>query len=488
MLRSCRGLSILGLTTLVVTVTAAQTPVTRTAVASATQAPVTFAKDVLPILQKNCQSCHRAGQIGPMSLLTYSEARPWARAIKTQVVGRNMPPWHADPRFGHFVNDRSLTQQDIDTLAAWADGGAVEGDPKDAPPAIQWPSEGWLVQPDLVVTLPAYEVPASGTIEWENLAVPSPFSKDTWITSIEILPSAAASVHHMCFEFQKHRPEVAYNRYEWAEVPRDEQGAPIRQPAPVVVAQGQAAAAAPAGPPSRDAWILTRDAGSAAVTRRFGRPTLTAGGSHCYVPGMSLHDYRSFDAGQLVAAGADMVFNLHYQTTGKPITNTVKVGFTLAKATPRKKFVQITPSGATAAFAIPPNESNYLAPMVNVEIKKDAELVWMSPHMHFRGKDMTWSLVYPDGKRETVLSVPRYQYNWQLQYHTRVRVPAGTKMTVVAHYDNSPGNRFNPNPNSWVYPGTQAWEEMMVPFTWFIVDTEVDERELTGRFTRADGA
>jgi len=479
MLRPSGALLILALTALVVAATAAQTPATRTTPVGATQAQVTFAKDVLPILQKNCQSCHRPGQIGPMSLLTYPEARPWARAIKTQVVGRNMPPWHADPQYGHFVNDRSLAQADIDTLAAWADGGAVEGDPKDAPPAVQWPSAGWLVEPDLVVTLPAYNVPASGTIEWENLAIPSPFTQDTWITSIEILPSAAASVHHMCFEFQKHRPDVAYYRYEWAEVARDAQGAPVR-PATVV--------AAPGPPASRDAWILTRNVGTTEVTRRFGRPTINAGGSHCYVPGMSLHDYRSFDAGQLVRAGVDMVFNLHYQTTGKAITNTVKVGFTLAKATPKKKFVQITPSGATAAFAIPPNESNYLAPAVNVEIKKDAELVWMSPHMHFRGKDMTWALTYPDGKRETVLSVPRYQYNWQLQYQTRVKVPAGTRMSVVAHYDNSPGNRFNPNPGVWVYPGNQAWEEMMVPFTWFIVDTEVDERELTSRFTPADGA
>jgi hypothetical protein len=482
MLRSCGALLILGLTVVLVTAPAAQT---RGPAAAAARGPVTFAKDVLPILQKNCQSCHRPGQIGPMSLLTYSEARPWAQAIKAQVVAREMPPWHADPQYGHFVNDRSLPARDIETISAWVDAGAVAGDPKDAPPPVQWAPEGWLVQPDIVVTLPAYAVPASGTIEWENLAVPSPFTRDTWITSIEILPSDPATVHHMCFEFQKHRPEVVYNRYEWAEVPRDAKGFAVRAAAPP---QGQAAPAAPAAPRSRDAWILTREVGSTEVNRRFGRPTIVAGGSHCYVPGMSLHDYRSFDAGQLVPGGSDMVFNLHYQTSGKPASNTVKVGFTLAKTTPKRKFVQIAASGATAAFAIPPHEANYLAPAVDVEIKTDAELVWMSPHMHFRGKDMTWLLTYPDGRRETVLSVPRFRYNWQLQYQTRVKVPPGTRLSVVAHYDNSSRNKFNPDPNVWVYPGNQAWEEMMVPFTWFIVDADVDEGELTGRFNRAEGA
>jgi hypothetical protein len=203
---------------------------------------------------------------------------------------------------------------------------------------------------------------------------------------------------------------------------------------------------------------------------------------------MSLHDYRAFEAGQLVPAGSNMVFNLHYQPVGKPVTNTFKVGFTVAKTPPRKKMVQITPSGATAAFAIPPNEPNYLAPAVNVDIRKDAELVWMSPHMHFRGKDMTWRLTYPGGRQETVLSVPRYSYNWQLQYQTRVKVPAGTRLTVLAHYDNSARNRSNPNPNVWVYPGNQAWEEMMVPFTWFVIDASVDERDLTSTYVRAEGA
>src|SRR5499427_6945064 len=160
---------------------------------------VTFSKDVLPILQKNCQSCHRPGQVAPMSLISYKDARPWAKAIKTAVTTRQMPPWFADAKYGHFTNDRSLKQTEIDTLAKWADTGAVEGDVKDAPPPVQWPKEGWMIQPEVVMELPPHEVPAKGVLEWELIAFPAPFKADTWVTSMEIVPGDAAVVHHICF-------------------------------------------------------------------------------------------------------------------------------------------------------------------------------------------------------------------------------------------------------------------------------------------------
>ena len=440
---------------------------------------VTFSRDVLPILQKNCQSCHRPGQIGPMSFLDYASTRPWARSIKNKVVSREMPPWDADPAYGHFTNDRSLSKEDIATLAAWADAGAPVGDEKDAPPPIAWPSGGWLVEPELVVELPEYPVPASGTVEWENIAIPSPFKTDTWVSSIEILPSDPSAVHHMCFQFQAHRPNVVYNQYEWAEVPRDQDGAAVR-----AAPGGQAPGAGAPAP----GWVLTRDVGSTEVKRRQGRPTLAVMPNHCYVPGMSLHDYRPHEAGLLVPGGADILVNLHYQTTGKAVKSVIRLGFTLAKQTPRKKLVQLVPNGASPDFAIPPNESNYRPRPIQVEIRKDAELVWMSPHMHFRGKQMKWTLTYPDGREQVVLSVPRYRYAWQLLYQTRVPVPAGSKFTFAATYDNSSGNRDNPNPKVWVRPGNQAWEEMMVPFTWVIVDTDVPDRDVTSAYTRGDGA
>src|SRR5213593_353888 len=185
---------------------------------------LTFSKDVLPILQKNCQSCHRPGQIGPMSLLTYKEARPWSKAIKAAVVLKKMPPWLADPQYGHFNDDRSLKPSEIETLVAWADGGGVEGDPKDGPVPVQWPADGWQIRPEVVVDLPPYPVPARGVKEWEQLAIPAPFKEDTWVTSVEILPGQPSVVHHFCFNFEGHKPTTAYNVYEWMEVPRDTDG------------------------------------------------------------------------------------------------------------------------------------------------------------------------------------------------------------------------------------------------------------------------
>src|SRR6266853_4324531 len=149
---------------------------------------VTFSKDVLPILQKNCQTCHRPGQVAPMSLISYKDTRPWAKAIKAAVILKKMPPWFADPKYGHFINDRSLKQSEIDTLAKWADTGVLEGDAKDAPAPIDWPKGGWEIQPEIVMDLPPHDVRAKGVLEWEYMALSAPFKSDTWLTSLEIFP------------------------------------------------------------------------------------------------------------------------------------------------------------------------------------------------------------------------------------------------------------------------------------------------------------
>jgi len=152
---------------------------------SAADTPITFTKDVLPILQKNCQSCHRPGQMAPMSLVTFRDARPWARSMKSKVESRQMPPWFADPAHGQFANDRSLAQRDIEAIATWADTGALEGDPKDAPPLVNWPADGWQIKPDIIVRGPEFRVPAhtpKDVVEWVTYLIPSGFTKDTWIT------------------------------------------------------------------------------------------------------------------------------------------------------------------------------------------------------------------------------------------------------------------------------------------------------------------
>jgi hypothetical protein len=440
---------------------------------------VTFTKDVLPVLQKNCQSCHRPGQVAPMSLLSYQEARPWAKAIKTAVATRKMPPWFADPNYGHFINDRSLKQSDIDKLVKWADSGAVEGNPKDAPPPVAWPKGGWGIQPEVVMDLPPRDVPAKGVLEWELLALPSPFETDTWVTSMEILPGDASVVHHICFSFEKHKPTTVYNRYEWVQVPRDEKGNPLPGNSGFAELPGMI--------------IATRDVGSAEVKLRQGHPTLKENLDFCYLPGAGYDDYRPWSAGKLIPAGSDIIISAHYTTNGKAVTDRTRFGFTVAKNPPAKKFLvqgagEDTPvtaptnannravfaSAYNPEFAIPPNEPNWLAPPMDITFLKDVEIVRLRPHAHVRGKSAQYKLTYPDGREEIVLNVPRYDFNWQLSYGTSLKVPRGTSMRFEFRYDNSGNNRNNPDPSRWVYQGFQSWEEMMAPNLGFIVDRDAD--------------
>jgi hypothetical protein len=466
-----------------VRLTLASLAVAAIAAAADQPSPITFTKDVLPILQKNCQSCHRPGQVAPMSLLSYQEARPWARAIKNAVSLKKMPPWFADPAYGHFTNDRSLSQRDIDTLAKWADSGAAEGDPHAAPPPVQWPHGGWTIQPEVVMELPAHDVPAKGVLEWELIAFPAPFKGDTWITSMEILPGDASVVHHICFSFEKHRPTTQYNRYEWVHVPRDASGNPT-----------------PGNSGFADLPNMTtafRDVGSPDVTIKPGRPTLKSTNDFCFIPGNSVDDYRDWNAGKLVPAGSDVVFSLHYTTNGKGTVDRTKVGFTVAKTLPAKKFVVqgagedtpvIAPSAANARavfasaynpdFAIPPNEANYLAPPMEIAFLKDVEVVRLRPHAHVRGKSAEYTITYPDGREEIVLNVPRYDFNWQLAYGMALKLPKGSRMRFEFRYDNSVGNKNNPDPNRWVYQGFQSWEEMMAPNVGFLVDRDADVASL----------
>jgi hypothetical protein len=441
---------------------------------------VTFHKDVLPILQKNCQNCHRPGQIAPMSLLTYSNARPWARAIKTRVAAREMPPWHADPQYGiEYATDRSLKPAEIDTLVKWVDEGAVEGNPKDAPPPVAWPADGWVIKPDMVVRGPSFEVPAhptSDVIEWTTIIVPSGFMKDTWVTSVEIKPSDLQVTHHMCIGFVPHRDDVQYYTPVWADKPRDEEGVEKRENQQFPPA-GRGRAGNPAG---RAVGGGPQQLSSAA-----------GGGFLCYIPGNQVFDYRPFKAGALIPAGYDITFAQHYTPSGKKTVDFPQVGFTISDTPPQKRWVSGSAGMAGRDFAIPPNDPNYASPPGELEFGTDAELVMLMPHMHLRGKDMTYTVISPDGRQQIVLSVPKYDFNWQQQYVLKnpILVTAGTKLHVQAHYNNSASNKFNPNPNRWVYQGNMTWEEMMTPFMAVLVDVKVDPAKIFRRgFVATDGA
>jgi hypothetical protein len=436
---------------------------------SAADTAVTFTKDVQPILQKNCQSCHRPGQIGPMSLLTYQDARPWARSIKSKVESRQMPPWFADPQHGRFANDPSLSQGDIDTIVKWADGGALQGDPKDAPPAIEWPADGWHIKPDIIVKGPEFRVPAHtprDVIEWVTYVIPSGFTKDTWITSLEIKPSVLSVTHHICFTFQPHQPDVKYYVANWRESERDDEGAALKD---------QVLPARPQGPPP--------DGPTAGAN--------VGGGFNCYVPGRVADDYRPFGAGKLVPANTDISFQVHYTPIGKDVIDRPLIGFTVAQTPPAKRWMSYGITAGGPDFAIPPNEANYKSPPMDLEFLADAELVEMMPHMHLRGKDMTYHLIYPDGRDEIVLNVPKYDFNWQILYQPMkpIRIPKGTKMHVDAHYNNSTSNKYNPNPNRTVFQGRMTWEEMFAPFFGVLIDQDTDPTKVIklGRGAREGG-
>jgi hypothetical protein len=417
--------------------------------AAQSAAAPTFTKNVLPILQKDCQSCHRPGQIGPFSMLSYESTRPWARSIKAKVESRQMPPWFADPQHGEFANDTSLTKTEIDTIVKWVDAGAPQGDPKDAPPPVAWAPDGWQIKPDLIVRGPEFRVPArpeKNVIEWTTVTIPSGFTRDTWITSVEVKPSELAVTHHICVSFVPHRPNVKYYTMNWTESPRDDDG---------VATDRRSGAVAAGQPPTGNG---------------------TTGGFWCYVPGVQADDYRPYRAGKLVPANSDIAVQMHYTPTGKEVVDRPLIGFTVADAAPEKQWLATQVSGAGPKFVIPPNDPNWKAPPAEVEFLADVELVQMMPHMHLRGKDMTYYVIHPDGRREVVLSVPKYDFNWQMVYQPAkpIRIAKGSRLYVEAHYDNSSSNKFNPDPNRTVYPGRMTWEEMFNPFFGLLIDRDTN--------------
>src|SRR5215831_5220273 len=441
--------------------------ISRAAVAA--EQPVTFHKDVEPILQRNCQTCHRPGQVAPMSFLTYKDVRPWSKALKEAVVTRKMPPWFADPRYGPYLNDHALRQSEIDTIVQWADSGASEGDIKDAPLPVGWPAD-WLIKPDIVVDGPTTDVPANtknNVVEWITVIMPSGFTKDTWVSSVQIKTEFPAVTHHICISYIPHNPKYKYGVAYWTDKERGEDGSALPDKGPTFLGPGTARSSD--GDPTP------------IVNRATGRGLPPPGGAEdCYLPGNFAADYRPSNAAKLIPAGSDITFNLHYTPNGTAVRDHVKVGFSVLNKAPKRRYLSFLTTSPTSPkdFAIPPNNGNWQSPPAEVTFLQDAELVYLMPHMHFRGKDMTYILVYPDGRKETILNVPNYDFNWQLGYYTSIKVPKGTVMHVDAHFDNSANNKFNPNPNKTVYYGSMTWEEMMNPFYGVVISIDADSKNV----------
>ena len=403
--------AILGLTTFAATLLAqpARTP--------------TFYRDVLPILQQRCQSCHRPGEIAPMPFVTYAQTRPFAQIIRAAVASKKMPPWFADPCCGHFADDPSLTPQQIATISAWAQGGAPPGNPRQAPPPPHWVKGCNISRPDAVLRMPhPVSIPARGAVEYTYEIVPTGFTHDQWVQMSEILPSARDHVHHA----------VVY----------------IRPPGSRWLRH------APIGVPFT-AGTLTDPAD------RRGAMFTTADLLLVYAPGSS-PDRWPDGLAKFIPAGSDLVFQMHYTTNGHAAVDQTRIGLVFARHPPRQRVLtlQLNRNG----LLIPPHAANFEVE-VQGTLPHDCTLLSFFPHMHLRGKRFEYNLIQPGGRVETLLKV-NWNFYWQLSYKLAQPrlLKAGTKLQAIAWYDNSAGNPHNPDPNATVVWGEQTWNEMMVGF------------------------
>ena len=412
-----------------------------TANAASAQVPdaPTFTKDVAPILYKHCTNCHRPGEIGPMPLRTYAEARPYARAIAAKVTDGSMPPWHADPAFGEYLNDRRLSAADKATLTAWATAGAPEGDPKDLPPQPTF-ADGWMLgTPDVVLSMQEeYKIPASGTLEYKFFEVPTNFTEDRYVQALEVRPGNRAVVHHVIITMRS--PEAPKRMTAFMFGPGMN-----RQPTPEEIRNKRELNDRPA----------PRQQGGAAWLGGFA----PGQGVRVYQPGTALR----------VPAGAVLTFQMHYTTNGTEGTDRSSVGLVFAKEKPQKEVI-----------VLPLQNENFVLKAGVPDTRVDAELtiredvtLWSAlPHTHLRGKRWEVTEVDPDGTTKTILSVPKYDFNWQTDYVFKepLHLTKGTKLRTSAWYDNSTGNKANPDPSKDVTWGDQTWEEMQFTAFTFTID------------------
>jgi len=456
---------------------------------------VTFNKDVLPILENNCQGCHRPGGIGPMSLLTYENTRPWAKAIKTAVVTKKMPPWFADPHYGDFRNAPKLSESDIQTLVAWADSGSSEGSAAaKTSNSTEW-KDGWRTRPDVIVSMPtAYRIGAKGEGEIKEFFIPNPFKEDTWVSSIEIRPGDPSVVHHVILQVSNGLPngQAANPLPEGITVVNrvDKGGKAITTfnvdgnvaISPELTRQLENIAANSAAEnSSRQVALNSRLDGPVTFSgyndvsaRR--REIETGVGEFMtmeavYAPGSQPLDFSYTNTAKLIPGGRPIRLEVHYTPNGKATTDKTMVGFTLAKSAVERQFVIMAPEHLVdRRKPIPAGASNYET-VGELTFKQDAELAWFMPHMHLRGKDMSYRLIFPDGREQTVLNAS-YNFHWQLGYEleTPIRVPKGTRMVVTAHHDNSANNPLNPTPKQSVAWGEMTAQEMMLPWFGVIVN------------------
>jgi hypothetical protein len=453
-------------------------------VSSNQAATVTFTKDVAPIVFNKCANCHRPGEVAPMPLTSYAEVRPWSKAIREEVVERSMPPWFADPHTTtlKFSNDRRLSQKEIDTIVAWVDAGAPKGNDRDLPPFPDY-APGWTFgEPDLVIDMPIdFEVPAEGELPMQNFYVPVPFKEERWVEKVELRPGNPAVVHHSI-----------------ANVVRLPEGTKIVN-GKAVRADGSEAARLNSQA-ARETGGLSEGGAAAAREVFLSQDSFTRAGAFKLVgqaPGKGFERHHPGTAKRILP-GMFVQFNMHYQPSGRVEKDRSRLGLWFAK---KPVTHEVLTKGVTDTIFfggkelsetrmvngrevkvrgripnIPPHADNWEIGG-EVLIKEAITLYAFAPHMHLRGKDIKYTLTWPDGRRQVLLDVPKFDFNWQLHYELAepLKIPAGSRIAAIAHYDNSVKNRYNPAPHKEVFWSEQSWDEMFIP--WF--EYTVDSRDLT---------
>ena len=413
MFRPPRGF-LLGLLLAAPGVAAAQQP-------AASPAP-TFTKDIAPIVHRSCANCHRPGQIAPMSLLTYEEARPWARSIKERVVRREMPPWHIDKTVGikEYKDDPSLSDQEIQTVVRWVDGGAPRGNPADMPKAPTFPSDDqWSIgTPDLIVSAPKYVVKANMADWFGSFYVDSGLTEDRWVKAIEVKPGDKRVVHHTIVYSQQNDEE--------------------------------------------DLAALVPDRESDGFNRRQGTRLIE------YAIG-NLGDVYQDGTARLMKAGAKIHFASHYHAIAEEVTEQTRVGIVFYPKGYKPKHVLQNKLVGAQNIDVPPGASD-VRNDAYFTLKRPARLILFQPHMHYRGKAMALEAIYPDRRVELLTYVDRFDVMWQVTYpYANPPVfPAGTVLHQTSWHDNSASNKRNPDPTNWVGSGNRTIDEMSIGHIDFI--------------------
>ena len=393
--------------------------------AAAQDAEVVFTKDVAPILQRSCQVCHRENNMAPMSLMTYEESRPWARAIRNKVAAREMPPWHIDKKVGiqSFKEDRSLSDAEIATIVAWVDGGAPRGNPADLPPPVEFPDFGaWTIEPDVIVTSPPHTVPAESGDWWGHYIVPSGVTEDRYIQAIQARAGDLRVVHHA----------LTYA---------------VTDPNP------------PPDDSSNDFFLNE------------------------YAVGKNADRYPE-GTGKLFPANAQVRFSFHYHSVGEEVVDQSELGLKFYPQGYEPDHVLWSRQlGLAGELDIPAGQVTRHDGYTKMYLP--GKLTGFQPHMHFLGKRQCLELIYPDATTEMV-SCANFDFNWHIVYNyaddAQPIYPAGTTMHVISYHDNTAAHRGNHDPNNWAGSGNRTIDEMAFGWiNWHDLTEEEYRVELAAR-------